>query len=68
MTFTIIFLAAFLLSFGLRHWLAQRQIRHVAKHRDAVPQEFAEKITLADHQKAADYTLPNCAWVFWKMV
>ena len=57
MTFTIIFLAAFLLSFGLRHWLAQRQIRHVAKHRDAVPQEFAEKITLADHQKAADYTI-----------
>ena len=57
MTFTIIFLAAFLSSFGLRHWLAQRQIRHVAKHRDAVPQEFAEKITLADHQKAADYTI-----------
>ena len=57
MTFTIVFLIAFLASFGLRHWLAQRQIRHVAQHRDSVPADFAEKITLADHQKAADYTI-----------
>ena len=57
MTFTIIFLIAFVASFGLRHWLSQRQIRFVAQHRDAVPAEFAEKITLAEHQKAADYTI-----------
>ncbi len=57
MTFTIVFLIAFIASFGLRHWLSQRQIRHVAEHRDAVPAEFAEKVTLAEHQKAADYTI-----------
>ena len=57
MTFTIVFLIAFIASSGLRHWLSQRQIRHVAQHRDAVPADFAEKISLADHQKAADYTI-----------
>ena len=57
MTFTIVFLIAFIASFGLRHWLSQRQIRHVAEHRDTVPAEFAEKVTLAEHQKAADYTI-----------
>jgi len=57
MTFTIIFLVAFFASFGLRHWLAQRQMRFVTKHRDSVPVDFAEKVTLAEHQKAADYTI-----------
>ena len=57
MTFTIAFLIAFLASFGLRHWLAQRQMCFVAKHRDSVPAEFAEKVTLTEHQKAADYTI-----------
>jgi STE24 endopeptidase len=32
-------------------------MRFVAKHRDSVPAEFAEKVTLAEHQKAADYTI-----------
>ncbi|WP_114662806.1 M48 family metallopeptidase [Polynucleobacter necessarius] len=57
MTFTIIFLIAFISSFGLRHWLSLRQIRHVAQHRDTVPAEFANKVTLTEHQKAADYTI-----------
>ncbi len=37
--------------------LLTRQVRHVARHRSAVPAAFAEKIPLAAHQKAADYTL-----------
>ena len=57
MTFTIVFLIAFIASFGLRHWLSQRQIRHVAINRDRVPAEFAPQISLAEHQKAADYTI-----------
>ena len=57
MTFTSAFLIAFLASLGLRHWLAQRQMSFVAKHRDSVPAEFAEKVTLTEHQKAADYTI-----------
>ena len=38
-------------------YLSSRQIRHVARHRDAVPAAFAATISLASHQKAADYTL-----------
>lgn len=41
----------------LKFWLASRQIRYVAQHRDAVPEKFAATVTLAAHQKAADYTI-----------
>ena len=54
---TLVFAAALLLSLALRFWLATRQMRHVAAHRDAVPLAFASTITLAAHQRAADYTL-----------
>ena len=37
--------------------LASRQIRHVARHRDAVPTAFAQTITPEAHRKAADYTI-----------
>ena len=52
---TFAFLAAWLTTLALRLWLALRQMRHVRQHRDAVPVQFAEKVSLADHQKAADY-------------
>jgi STE24 endopeptidase len=55
--FTAAFLAALALSTGVRLWLALRQVRHVAQHRDAVPEGFADAITLAAHQKAADYSV-----------
>jgi len=54
--FTQIFLAALALSLATRLWLAWRQLRHVAAHRAAVPQAFAERVSMAAHQKAADYT------------
>ncbi|MCA3180926.1 MAG: M48 family metallopeptidase [Burkholderiaceae bacterium] len=57
LTFTLAFAGALLASVGLRLWLASRQARHVARHRDAVPAQFAERIPLAAHQRAADYTL-----------
>ena len=53
---TWLFLVALALATGTRLWLAQRQIRHVHAHRDAVPETFAEAIPLSAHQKAADYT------------
>ena len=37
-------------------YLSFRQYRSVQRSRSAVPDEFASKISLADHQKAADYT------------
>jgi STE24 endopeptidase len=55
--FTLIFLIAFALTLSGRLWLTLRQIRHVAGHRAAVPADFAERISLAAHQKAADYTV-----------
>ena len=54
--FTVAFLCALVLATLTRFWLAQRQIAHVTRNRDAVPESFAGTITLAAHQKAADYS------------
>lgn len=54
---TIIFVVFLLGDVLVRFWLSSRQIRYVATNRDAVPVEFAEKITLTSHQRAADYTI-----------
>ena len=54
---TLAFAMALTFSVVLKFWLASRQIRHVAQNRSAVPSAFAEKILLAAHQKAADYTI-----------
>ncbi|MBL0091146.1 MAG: M48 family metallopeptidase [Piscinibacter sp.] len=56
-TLTLVFVAALLGAMALKYWLATRQMRHVAQHRDTVPAAFAATIPLAAHQKAADYTL-----------
>lgn len=57
LSLSLIFAAALLASALLKFWLASRQIRHVARHRQAVPAAFSDTITLAAHQKAADYTV-----------
>jgi STE24 endopeptidase len=57
LAFSVLFVVFFLLTLGLRFWLANRQIRHVLRHRGAVPGEFAPKVSLETHQKAADYTV-----------
>ena len=56
-TFSIIFLTALALTTAFRAWLATRQIGHVGAHRDSVPLAFREKVALAAHQKASDYTV-----------
>jgi STE24 endopeptidase len=55
--FSVLFVVFFVLTLALRYWLASRHIRHVLAHRDRVPAEFAEKISLEAHRKAADYTV-----------
>jgi STE24 endopeptidase len=55
--FTLVFAALLVAGLVVKYWLASRQIRYVAQHRNAVPAAFAQNITLAAHQKAADYTL-----------
>jgi STE24 endopeptidase len=57
LAFSILFVSFIILTLLVRFWLASRHIRHVLAHRAAVPAEFAEKIPLAAHQKAADYTI-----------
>ena len=54
-TFSLVFALALGLMIALRVWLALRQIRHVQAHRNTVPQQFADRVELAAHQKAADY-------------
>ena len=58
-TLTWIFVAAVVASYLVRTWLAWRQIRHVAAHRDQVPAAFAATVTPDVHRKAADYTLAH---------
>ena len=55
--FTLLFLLMLAISLGLRFWLSQRQINHVLAHQAEVPEAFAGKISLSEHQKAADYTI-----------
>jgi STE24 endopeptidase len=55
--FTLLFLA-FLVSWaGMSLWLSWRQERHVLRHRQRVPAEFASRISLEEHTRAADYTI-----------
>jgi STE24 endopeptidase len=54
--FSYIFLCATALALLLQWWLYQRQFTAVRTHRDQVPPAFVDKIPLAAHQKAADYT------------
>ena len=55
--FSLVFSVALLAGLLLKLWLASRQIRHVARHRGAVPAAFTQTMPLAAHQKAADYTV-----------
>jgi STE24 endopeptidase len=54
--FTYIFIAALALATIGKLWLARRHLEYIAAHRAAVPDAFHERVQLADHQKAADYT------------
>ena len=65
--FTIVFAAALVLGLLARFYLASRQIRHVAQHRDTVPSAFASTISLEAHQKAADYTITKARFGLLEM-
>ena len=57
LAFTAVFCALLLVGLLTRTVLGSRQIRHVMRHRDAVPAAFAHTITPEAHRKAADYTV-----------
>ncbi|MFM7759303.1 MAG: M48 family metallopeptidase [Burkholderiaceae bacterium] len=56
-SFSLLFAAFLVATLGTKLWLASRHIQHIVRHRDRVPEQFAAKIPLAAHQKAADYTV-----------
>ena len=66
--FSILFLGFLTLTLSLRFWLAARQLRHVRANRAAVPPEFAATISLASHQKAADYTTAKTSFALFELV
>ncbi|MEO6017066.1 MAG: M48 family metallopeptidase [Polaromonas sp.] len=65
--FTLVFCTVLVLGLLVRFYLASRQIRHVAAHRDAVPAAFAATISLEAHQKAADYTVTKARFGLLEM-
>ncbi|WP_411878111.1 M48 family metallopeptidase [Polaromonas sp. YR568] len=67
LVFTAVFSAALVLGLLARFYLATRQIRHVARHRGAVPPAFAGTISLEAHQKAADYTVTKARFGMLEM-
>lgn len=54
---TLLFLIFLMTDIGLRFWLGARQMRHVYQHQGQVPAEFADRISLSSHQRAARYTI-----------
>lgn len=56
-TFTTLFLVMLALSLTTQLWLTFRHITHINRHKNKVPDSFRDKISLADHKKAAAYTL-----------
>jgi len=55
-TFALVFIVFVVAALAWRSWLALRQVRHVAAHREEVPADFAGYIPVESHQRAADYT------------
>ncbi len=54
--FTTIFLIFLAASVLVRLWLSHRQIKHIRVHYGEVPGAFADRITIEDHHRAADYS------------
>ena len=64
-TFSVIFLAALALAVSTKLWLGVRHLGHIQRHRDRVPAEFANEISLDAHHRAADY---SCAKTRFSLV
>jgi STE24 endopeptidase len=54
--YTKFLLVALFLKSLIESLLDKRNLDHIVKNRDTVPSKFASQISLADHQKAADYS------------
>jgi len=54
--FSEVFVIIVVGALALNWWLNRRQLQHIRTYRAEVPAAFADRISLAAHQKAADYT------------
>ena len=54
---SLAFVAFLLLMLGVKYWLAWRQVHYVMQHADAVPRQFADRVGIDAHRKAAAYTI-----------
>ena len=68
LAFSNLFIGFLVLTLLVRFWLGSRHIRHVLAHRASVPAEFASRIALAAHQKAADYTVAKTKFTLFMLV
>jgi STE24 endopeptidase len=55
--YTKLFLVALFVKSLIESLLDKRNMDHIIKNRNTVPAKFQDQITLADHQKAADYSV-----------
>jgi STE24 endopeptidase len=53
---TIAFVTALIISLLIEVWLNIKNQLHISAHREHVPEEFSEVVSLEAHQKAADYS------------
>ena len=63
---TSLFVLFLSLMIGVRYWLASRQIRYVTAHADVVPPQFADRVSLEAHRKAAHYTVEKTRLSFFE--
>ena len=55
--YTKLFLIALFVKSLIESLLDKRNMNHILKNRNAVPLKFQDQISLADHQRAADYSV-----------
>lgn len=56
-TLSIVFVLLLISYFIAELWLGLRHIKHIRNHSKNVPDEFAQNITLEEHQKSAKYSI-----------
>ncbi len=66
--FSLVFALALIAQAAVHLWLDGRQIRHVRRHRQRVPEAFETQIPLADHQKAAAYTVTRTGFAGYELL
>src|SRR5579871_4469188 len=63
----LLFILALCAETGVRLWLAGRQIRAVRDRRSRVPALFADAISVADQERASEYTLTRARFGRWSI-